>query len=260
MISGWLSTRLDKFRTRSAHAHMSSSLPEGTIIYAIGDIHGRLDLLQQLEEKIERDAADVDADQRVIVCLGDYIDRGDDSRGVIEHLVQAPPQSFERVCLTGNHEDYLLRFLEDSTVGPAWLLNGGRGTLMSYCISPPEWADLEGSLQIVQTNLRSCMPEAHVAFLRALELSYRNGDYLFVHAGIRPNMPLSRQDPHDLIWIREEFVSNKSDHGAVIVHGHSVRHKPDNLANRIGVDTGAYATGRLTCVVLSGSTRRFLTT
>ena len=140
------------------------------------------------------------------------------------------------------------------------MANGGHETLMSYGISPPGWSDLDGSLQIVQADLRARMPEAHEVFLRSLALSHREGDYLFVHAGVRPDIPLDRQEPHDLMWIREEFLSDKRNHGVVIVHGHSIQNAPDNLANRIGVDTGAYTTGRLTCVVLRGSDRRFLTT
>lgn len=259
MSGSWVNW-FDKFRTRGARTHTSSSVPEGTIIYAIGDIHGRLDLLQQLEEKIERDAAGVDADHRLIVCLGDFIDRGDDSYGVIEHLVQEPPRSFERICLIGNHESYLLQFLDDSTVAAAWMANGGRETLSSYGVSPPGWSDIESSSEYVQAELRARMPEAHQIFLRSLALSHREGDYLFVHAGVRPDIPLDRQEPRDLMWIREEFLSDKRDHGAVIVHGHSIRNAPDNLANRIGVDTGAYTTGRLTCAALWGRKRRFLTT
>lgn len=239
---------------------MLSSIPAGTIVYAIGDIHGRLDLLQQLETQIERDAAGVDADRRLIICLGDYIDRGETSYGVIEHLLQGAPDSFERICLVGNHESYLLRFLEDSTVAVAWLENGGRETLASYGVSSPGWFDIEAQSLDMQAELHTCLPEQHEAFLRSLALSHREGDYFFVHAGVRPGVALDRQDPHDLIWIREEFLADQGDFGAVVVHGHSIRREPENLANRIGIDTGAFSTGRLTCAVLSGSERRFLST
>ena len=251
---------LSKLRTPGRRARVASSVPDGTIIYAIGDIHGRLDLLQQLEEKIARDAADVEANRRLIVYLGDYIDRGDASYGVIEHLLQETLPSFERVCLIGNHEAHLLRFFDDSSVGAAWMLNGGRETLESYGVSPPRWSDLEGSFGATQVELRARMPEPHKVFLKSLLPSFREGDYFFVHAGIRPGIPLDQQEPHDLMWIREDFLLDKRDHGAVIVHGHSIGMRPESLANRVGVDTGAFATGCLTCVVLSGKKRRFLST
>lgn len=256
-MSGWFS-RLSGFCRCSAPAR--SSVPAETIVYAIGDVHGQLDLLQRLEAKIERDAGDIDADRRLIVYLGDYIDRGENSRGVIEHLTQGPPEGFERVCLIGNHESYLLRFFDDSTVATAWLANGGRETLLSYGVSPSLRPEADGSSEGMMAEFRARLPRSHEAFLRSLVASHREGDYLFVHAGVRPGVPLDRQEPHDLMSIREEFLVNKSDFGAVVVHGHSIQPKAINLANRIGVDTGAYTTGRLTCVALWGSERRFLTT
>ncbi len=255
----WFS-KMDRNRPHAARAPFASKAPAGTIVYAIGDIHGRLDLLQTLERKIERDDVDVDAERRLIVCVGDYIDRGGDSFGVIEHLTQDPPDRFERICLIGNHESFLLRFLGDHTVAANWLDNGGRETLSSYGITPPPWFDLEKCAPEMQAELRECLPASHEAFLQSLALSHREGDYFFVHAGVRPGVPLDRQDPDDLIWIREEFLFDERDFGAVVVHGHSIRREPESFANRIGVDTGAYATERLTCVVLWENERRFLST
>jgi len=246
--------------TRAPVLPVPASVPAGTVVYAIGDIHGRLDLLQRLEAKIQRDAAGIDANRRLIVCLGDFIDRGDNSYGVIEHLSQEPPDSFERICLVGNHESYLLRFLDDRTVATAWLANGGRETLSSYGVSPPMGSDIEGASVEMQVELRARLPQSHIEFLRSLTPSHREGDYFFAHAGVRPGVPLDRQKPHDLMWIREEFLADERDFGAVVVHGHSIRPEPENLANRIGVDTGAYITGRLTCAVLWGGERRFLST
>lgn len=261
-MQSWF-TNLGRHRPRHSRAPASSlilsSVPEGTIVYAIGDIHGRLDLLQKLEAMIERDAAGIDASRRLIICLGDFVDRGDDSYGVIEHLVQGAPGSFERICLIGNHESYFLRFFDDRTVAGAWLANGGRETLSSYGVPPPGF-DIDGNSEEMQAELRTRVPESHLAFLQSLALSHREGDYLFVHAGVRPGVPIDRQDPDDLMWIREEFLADQRDFGAVVVHGHSIRPAPENLANRIGVDTGAYTTGRLSCVVLRGSERRFLST
>lgn len=262
-MQNWL-TKLGRRRTRHTRAPESSpgssSVPAGTVVYAIGDIHGRLDLLQRLEAEILRDAAGIDASRRLIVCLGDFIDRGDNSFGVIEHLLKAGPESFERICLMGNHEAYLLRFFDDKTVAAAWLANGGGQTLSSYGVSVPVGFDIEDTSLDMQVELRARVPQSHVAFLRSLALSHREGDYLFVHAGVRPGVPLDRQDPNDLMWIRGEFLTDRRDFGAVIVHGHSIRPEPENLANRIGIDTGAYDSGRLTCAVLWGSERRFLST
>ena len=258
-MPGWFS-RLRRDRPRNERAPTVSTVPAGTVVYAIGDIHGRLDLLHRLEEKIRRDAATVDAERRLMVYLGDYIDRGDHSFGVIEHLLLAPPEPFERVCLIGNHESYLLRYLDDSSVAAAWLANGGRETLMSYGISPPDDIAAAAWPEHIQAELRARLPPSHEGFLRALEFSHREGDYLFVHAGIRPGVPLDQQDPEDLIWIRKEFLADQRDFGAVVVHGHSIRPEPENLPNRIGIDTGAYKTGRLTCAVLWQSERRFLST
>jgi serine/threonine protein phosphatase 1 len=258
-MPGWFS-KLSRHRARDRRTPATSSVPAGTIVYAIGDIHGRLDLLRRLEEKIQRDAAAVEAERRLIVCLGDYIDRGDDSSGVIEHLRHEPPDSFDRICLIGNHESYLLRFFDDSSVATAWLANGGHETLLSYGVSAPDGIAVDDQPARMQAELRDRMPQSHAAFLRKLALSHREGDYLFVHAGVRPGVPLDRQDPEDLIWIRREFLSDQRDFGAVVVHGHSIRPEPENLPNRIGVDTGAYRTGQLTCAVLWQSERRFLTT
>lgn len=259
-MQSWI-TKLGRRRPRVlAPSPTPSSVPDGTIVYAIGDIHGRLDLLQQLEAMIEHDAADIDASRRLIVCLGDFIDRGDNPYGVIEHFLQEPPDSFERICLIGNHESYLLRFLDDRTVASTWLTYGGRKTLASYGVASPSGSDVEGASLAMQAELRTRVPEPHLAFLRSLAPSHREGDYLFVHAGVRPGIPIERQKPDDLMWIREEFLSEKRDFGAVVVHGHTIRPEPENLANRIGVDTGAYTTGRLTCAVLWGSERRFLST
>ncbi|MFT5181548.1 MAG: serine/threonine protein phosphatase 1, partial [Alphaproteobacteria bacterium] len=228
-MSGWFS-KFRKLRARAGHTPAQASVPAGTLIYAIGDIHGRLDLLLQLEEKILRDAAEIDADRRLIICLGDYIDRGDNSYGVIEHLLQDPSEGFERICLIGNHEAYLLQFFDDRSVAGSWMANGGRETLLSYGVSPPGWSDIEGSSANVQAELRTRMPQTHESFLRSLAPRHRESDYFFVHAGVRPGVPLDQQEAHDLMWIRDEFLSDKRDHGAVIVHGHSIRKEPENLA------------------------------
>ena len=230
------------------------AVPAGVALYAVGDIHGRADLLDRLHGAILADAAARPAAERWIVYLGDYIDRGEDSAGVIDRLVERPLAGFRAVHLCGNHEDFLLRFLMDESVAPHWLFNGGDATLASYGLAVDrDWTRL-------QRNLRRALPRRHLAFLEGLALSHAAGDYLFVHAGIRPGLPLDRQRREDLLWIRGEFLDSTAPHGRIVVHGHSIAHEVEFRANRIGIDTGAYMTGRLTCLALAGSERRIIGT
>ena len=235
--------------------------PPGTRVYAIGDIHGRLDLLLRLHELIAADAARSRAQRRVLVYIGDYIDRGPDSAGVIDLLLDRPLPGFEIVHLLGNHEDTLLQFPDDITVGPSWLTYGGVQTLVSYLIdvSPGSRGD-ERELRRLQGEVRRRIPRRHVEFMRNLSLTHVEGDYLFVHAGIRPGIPLERQERDDLLWIRDEFLKSSEDHGRIVVHGHTISEAPDQQPNRIGIDTGAFHTGRLTCVALDGTSTAFLHT
>jgi serine/threonine protein phosphatase 1 len=243
-----------------AASRPAAEAPPGSRVYAIGDIHGRRDLLEEVHRAIAADLHGAPPTlNKVAVYIGDYVDRGDDSRGVIDRLLSAPLVGFRSVHILGNHEDMLLRFLEDSTVAPLWLQNGGDATLESYGI---DWrAYVQGhDFEPLRTAFRAAIPTAHLRFLRSLSLSHIEGDYLFVHAGIRPGRDVTQQDPEDLVWIRDEFLGSDADHGKVVVHGHSISSEPEMLDNRIGIDTGAFATGRLTCLVLEGATRRFLQT
>ena len=239
----------------------SAAAPPGSRIYAIGDIHGRLDLLLELHELIADDAARSTAKRRVLVYIGDYIDRGPDSAGVLDLLLDRPLPGFEIVHLLGNHEDTLLQFPDDMTVGPSWLTYGGVQTLASYLIDVPpgSWRD-ERELRRLQGEVRRRVPRRHVEFMRGLPLTHVEGDYLFVHAGIRPGVPLERQERDDLLWIRDEFLRSPEDHGKIVVHGHTISEAPDQQPNRIGIDTGAFHTNRLTCVVLDRAGRTFLQT
>jgi len=232
------------------------SVPDGTCVYAVGDIHGRHDLLRDLQRRIAADAAGRNAGRRVVVYLGDYVDRGPDSRAVIETLAGAPLPGFESVHLRGNHETLLLDFLDDVTIAPLWFANGGDNTLESYGVAvghddPPD--DL-------QAAFRAAFPPAHKAFLEGLALSHVEGGYAFVHAGVRPGVPLAAQAEEDLIWIRDEFLDATADHGHVVVHGHSIATRPEERANRIAIDTGAFYSGALTALVLDGATRNFIQT
>lgn len=240
--------------------HDAARVPEGARVYAVGDIHGRADLLRRLHRKILDDAAQTRADRKVIVYVGDYVDRGPDSRAVIEMLIEEPLEGFECHHLKGNHEDLLLRFLETGEQGEVWMLNGARATLESYGV---EWSDMAhdaDGMEEMRRKFDDLMPVDHRRFFRELALYHREGDYLFVHAGIRPRVPLDRQRAHELMWIRDAFLDSEADHGCVVVHGHTIRQQPEVRANRIGIDTGAFHTGRLTALVMEGDERRFLTT
>jgi serine/threonine protein phosphatase 1 len=237
-----------------------ASAPADTRVYAIGDIHGRADLLEDMIKLIRGDAARHGGGRRVAVFLGDYVDRGLESRQVIDVLLGDPLPGFETIHLLGNHEHTMLEFLEDTTIGPAWLTYGGRETLYSYGVLLDRQLDEAARLSKAQADLRARLPASHRDFLRGLAASHVEGDYAFVHAGIRPARPIEQQELSDLIWIRDEFLRSKADHGRIIVHGHSISDQPEERANRIGIDTGAYATGRLTCLVLAGTTRHFMQT
>jgi serine/threonine protein phosphatase 1 len=233
-------------------AKRADAVPADSRVYAVGDIHGRLDLLEEIQGLILDDAATAPERRKVIVYVGDYIDRGPNPRSVVERLAGRPLPGFEGVHLMGNHEAMMLDFLRDIEAGPGWMWNGGGATLRSYGVAAPRsWTDTK-QLEAARRGLAEALPDSHRAFLERLALSHREGDYLFAHAGIRPGVPLDAQEPHDLIWIRDEFLFSRSDHGAVVVHGHTIVDVPMRLPNRIAIDTGAYLTGRLTCLVLAG--------
>jgi serine/threonine protein phosphatase 1 len=241
---------------------MSSRTPVDTAIYAIGDIHGRLDLLTALQETIAADALERAAKQKTVVYLGDYVSRGDHSRGVVERVREWLPEGFERVALKGNHEDLLLRFLGgDLEAGRHWFDYGGLDTLAHYGVAIPDrQARDEASTAELQQRFAAAMPPSHLEFFLSLQVRHLVGDYCFVHGGVRPGVALEEQTDHDCMWIRSSFLDSESDHGAVVVHGHSICPQPVVRHNRIGIDTGAYASGVLTCLVLEGTCTRFLQT
>jgi serine/threonine protein phosphatase 1 len=190
------------------------------------------------------------------VFLGDYIDRGPNSRQVIDLLIARQRQG-DVLFLKGNHEDCALQFLSDPTVLPAWQRIGGVPTLLSYGVMPTRSDDPE-SQRKVSIALREAMPDSHRRFIGGLGLSFTSGDFFFVHAGARPGIPLQRQSQRDLLWIRDDFLLHEEDFGKVVVHGHTPMYKPDIRSNRINIDTGAYATGQLTCLVLERDSINFL--
>ncbi|MGH6958721.1 MAG: metallophosphoesterase family protein [Caulobacteraceae bacterium] len=232
----------------------------GRTIYAIGDVHGCSKLLEQLLASIVKDAATAGGPQRpVVVLMGDYVDRGEDSRGVIDQAVAlAQSGRFEVHALKGNHEDTLLAFLTDPAVGPTWADFGGLETLASYGVAPPRPRAGAAAWAKASEDLGEALPPAHLAFFSRLELTVSFGDYLFVHAGVRPGVPLARQSEHDLLWIRDEFLRASAPSEKTVVHGHTPELEPFLGAHRIGIDTGAYATGVLTAVKLRDAERSVL--
>lgn len=237
--------------------------PPQSRVYAVGDIHGRRDLLLRLHDSIladlerrEREAAA----RNVLVYVGDYVDRGPESAAVVDMLVDDPLPGFETHFLKGNHEDFLLRFLADGSLGESWMFNGGIATLESYGVDVFAIAGERDPLGVLRREFRKALPDSHADFYGKLELFHEEGDYLFVHAGVRPGVALGAQSETDLLWIRHEFLSSDTDFGKTIVHGHSIQWEPDVRRNRIGIDTGAFHTGRLTCLVAECREQRFLHT
>lgn len=228
-------------------------------MYAIGDIHGRDDLLAALHALILKDARTALHREKVVIYLGDYVDRGPDSAGVIARVIADRLPGFTAVPLCGNHEDMMVQFLATPTSG-LWLANGGTATLASYGIRAPFFADDPELLVALGQALDDGLPIRHRLFLDNLSLCHREGDYLFVHAGIRPGVPIERQNPREILWIRDLFLDFDGDFGCRVVHGHSITRRPDVRWNRIGVDTGAVYSNRLTCLVLDDGDVRFLET
>lgn len=225
----------------------------GRLVYAVGDIHGHAEVLDDLLGQI---VADMEASRPIttplLVFLGDYVDRGSDSRGVIERVLKlTADRRVEVTALKGNHEDALLRFLDDPGYAASWIENWGETTLRAYGVDP--WGGAE-----VREAFLAAFPPAHRAFLDGLAVRHEVGDYLFVHAGVRPGVLLADQNERDLIWIRYDFLESDADFGKVVVHGHTPSPRPQMRANRIGIDTGVYYTGVLTAVRLEGESQRLI--
>ncbi|MFO1128559.1 MAG: metallophosphoesterase family protein [Rhodospirillales bacterium] len=252
--------RLLARRPRPRLSADTASLPAGVRLYAVGDIHGRADLLEQIQRLIVDDAATAHGLALQVVYLGDYVDRGLQGREVIEMLATAPLQGFTTICLRGNHDQQFLDFLKLRQGGNEWLQYGGDATVYSYGVRIAEGVDHGGRLDRMWQDLARAVPQRHVTFLEHLRFAYEIGDYIFVHAGVDPEKDLAMQTEADLLWIRDEFLDSDVDYGKIIVHGHSMSRDPDVRSNRIGIDTGACYSNRLTALVLEGRSRRFLAT
>lgn len=234
--------------------------PAGIRIYAVGDIHGEIALLDDMLRQIQADAAQAVAAglRPVVVFLGDYVDRGADSRAVIDRLAGLDDGGVDWRFLSGNHEAALLAFLDQPDLNGAWLAYGGAAAVASYGVMPPAPGASPSRLRACRDALRQALPDRHLSFLQNLQSYAILGDYVFVHAGLRPGVAIKDQDVRDLWAIRDEFLNFPVWHGNMVVHGHTISDGPDVLPWRIGIDTGAYASGRLCCLVAEGEHVRFL--
>lgn len=236
-----------------------AALPPGQRVYAIGDVHGRFDLLQDLIARIAADNAGRAPTEVHVVMLGDLIDRGPQSREIVDYFLKGAPGFASWHFIMGNHEEMLLKLIDnpDSSLMPQFLRFGGRETFESYG-APQRVLDTPDLYS--PDTLPFYVPEEHRAFMRKMEDGILVGDYFFTHAGIRPGVPLDQQEHQDLRWIRKGFLESEADHGMIVIHGHTVLDEVEIRPNRIGIDTGAYASGRLTALGLEGTERWFIQT
>lgn len=245
------------FRKAIGPATSPARVPDDVRVYAIGDIHGRADLFERILAKIEDDRARAPAKRSIIILLGDLVDRGPDSAGVIERAMALTSSPVETHMIAGNHEELFLLAAGGDREGTRLFAKvGGRETLLSYGVSPAEYE--RADFDELQGLIRTHVPQSHIDFLHGMTNLVEIGDYAFVHAGIRPGVPLSDQRTAHLRWIRGEFLEHRGAHPRIIVHGHTITETVDERANRIGIDTGAYASGRLTAIMLDGHERRFI--
>lgn len=251
-MNSFLNKSLKRAPSRPTYA-----VPDGLRVYAIGDVHGCLDEMCRVLKEIERDVAKRSVRSHLIF-LGDLVDRGPNSAGVIERLLEEPLPGDEASFLMGNHEEAMLAAYDGDTRSyGGWLQNGGIATLKSYGLT--ESTIFRRSFNLSEA-LRTAVPAAHVDFLRSFREHVRIGDYVFVHAGIRPGLPLEQQTGRDLRWIREGFLDSREDHGFLVVHGHTIVPQVVKKPNRIAVDTGCYLSGQLSVVALEGDLVEVLST
>jgi serine/threonine protein phosphatase 1 len=235
-----------------------AAVPKDICIYAIGDIHGRNDLLIPLLDRIAEDTQKRKVSEFQLVFLGDYVDRGPDSCAVVETILEIKLPKTTVIALNGNHEVSMLSFLDDPLKGKRWLHYGGDATLRSYGITVSA-CDLEGQdIVEIGERFRQTLPGKHRTFFEGLSESYAVGDYFFAHAGVDPTLSLENQKEEDLLWIRDNFLLHEQAYEKVIIHGHSITPSPEFKSNRIGIDTGAFYSDKLTCLVLEGDDKQIL--
>lgn len=225
--------------------------PDRKLVYAIGDVHGCLGALRALEDGIRADIAKSNAERPLLVYLGDYVDRGPDSRGVLDHVSRQHSDGIERIALCGNHDDAFFQFLRAPADNIAWLDFGGDATLRSYGLGHLAHLRRPAELRNLGDTLRQAIPAGHLRFLEDLPVLAVQGNRLFVHAGIRPGVAIDAQADADLLWIREPFLDEGPGLPFSVIHGHTAGVEPVFAAGRICIDTGCYATGRLTALRLT---------
>lgn len=246
-------------RKRPVTAPAKPAVPEATVVWSVGDIHGRLDLLRPLVEAIRADLQTTSAARKLVIFLGDYIDRGPESRGVIRYLAAlGGTEGIEWRFLKGNHEETMLKFLDDASVGAQWCEYGGDATLRSYGLRPPDMKHRAEAWSHLSADLDHKLTARERAFLQDQELSITVGDYFFAHAGARPGEPLERQSTEDLLWIRRSFLDSHTEFDRVVVHGHTPMAEVHADRRRVGIDTKAYESGILTALRLSGHDRMIM--
>jgi serine/threonine protein phosphatase 1 len=254
-LASWIDSLLNRSeRAVATPLPRLSAAERPALIYAIGDVHGCLDALKALEARIVADAADTPG-EKWIVMLGDYVDRGLNSAGVLDHLIARPPAGFSRICLRGNHDEAMLAALEDSRSVETWIGWGVETTLASYGLGATQIAELAapGRASAKQQLLQAYIPDEHIAFLRNLPVILTVPGYIFVHAGLRPGVEPALQRDRDLMWIRDEFLNTDHDFGATVIHGHTPVDHPYVSPHHISIDTACYASGVLTAVRVDAS-------
>lgn len=235
----------------------SSKTPENTRLYAIGDIHGCYDLLLNMHRTIQKDMVSFNG-RKVLIFLGDYVDRGDKSKDVVEWLSHYQEKDVEVIFLKGNHELAMQHFLQDPETFDGWLYWGGEATLESYGVKARDHYHNKLPLTTIAHRLNEALPDTHKAFLNNLKTYHTEKEYIFVHAGLKPGVPLAQQKEDDMMMIREEFFLSRQTFEKIVVFGHTIFSEPLCSSDRIGIDTGAYSSGVLSCVVLEGNDVRFL--
>lgn len=246
---------LTKIFSREKAQSSRPAVPEGERYYVVGDVHGRCDLFEELRHAIEQDDLDRGDIDSTVVLLGDLVDRGPDSRGVVANAREWQANRKMR-CLAGNHEEMFLESFDDTDVLRHFIKHGGRETILSYGITRERLRS--ATLDELQEDLKALVPQEHRNFLQSFEDIILAGDYAFVHAGIDPSRPIDQQQRSDLLWIRERFLRSIEPMSHVVVHGHTIFEDIEDRGHRIGIDTGAFRTGVLTALVLEGTTRRYI--
>ena len=248
-----MSWNLLKLFSKSSAARIA----DGVRIYAIGDIHGCSGPLGQLLDRIAADISAFPSNRSILIFLGDYIDRGADSSKVIDQLVNLQEHK-KAVFLKGNHESCLIKFLKNPPFIKEWFQYGGLDTLCSYGITPQNYLDPKEQIFLANALFLELTKREHLRFFEGLKLSFTCEDFFFVHAGVRPGVPLDQQVEQDLLWIRNDFLDHEGEFEKIVVHGHTPTFRPEVRNNRINIDTGAYATGRLTCLIIERDWMKFI--